>query len=324
MSRRSWILMAVLAATWGASYMFIKIGLRDFSAGFIVCARTALAALVLLPVAVRRGALAELRGHGGDILVLAVLQIVAPFLLITIGEGHIPSALAGILVASAPIFTALIAPLVDQDERARGWGLVGVIVGILGVTLLFGVDLSGDTDALIAGLMVLVAGLCYGLGGLELKRRMTGPRPAGVAAATMATSALLTLPLAIAAPPDSAGADAVGALLALGVIGTGAAFLVFYTLIAEVGPSRASLVAYLAPGFSVGYGVAVLGESITAGTIAGLVLILAGSYLGAQGHPPWRRSPPPVPPEAAAKPDASPDDAGAGAPPGTRAPARAG
>ena len=283
--------MALLAATWGASYMFIKVGLRDFSAGFIVCARTALAALVLLPVAIRRDALRDLRGHGWNILVLALLQIVAPFLLITVGEGHIPSALAGILVASAPIFTALIAPLIDQEERARGWALVGVAVGILGVALLFGVDLSGDSKALIGGLMVLVAGLCYGLGGLELKRRMTGPQPAGIAAATMATSALLTLPLALLAPPHSAGLDSIASLLALGALGTGLAFLIFYTLIAEVGPGRASLVAYLAPGFSVGYGVAVLGESITAGTVAGLALILAGSYLGAEGRLPWRRAP---------------------------------
>jgi drug/metabolite transporter (DMT)-like permease len=289
MTRRSWILMALLAATWGASYMFIKVGLRDFSAGFIVCGRTALAAVVLLPVALRRDALRGLRGHGWDILVLALLQIVAPFLLITVGEHDIPSALAGILVASAPIFTALIAPLVDEDERARGWALAGVAVGIVGVALLFGVDLSGDAAALIAGLMVLVAGLCYGLGGLELKRRMTGSQPAGIAAATMATSTLLTLPLAILTPPRSAGLDSIASLLALGALGTGLAFLIFYTLIAEVGPGRASLVAYLAPGFSVGYGVAVLGESITAGTVAGLALILAGSYLGAEGRPPWRR-----------------------------------
>ena len=308
MTRRSWILMVVLAATWGASYMFIKVGLRDFSAGFIVCARTALAALVLLPVALRRDALRELRGHGGDIVVLALLQVVVPFLLITIGEGHIPSALAGILVAGAPIFTALIAPLVDQDERVHGWAAAGVMVGILGVALLFGVDLRSDTAALIGGLMVLVAGAGYALGGLELKRRMTGRQPAGIAAATMATSALLTLPLAVATPPDSASADAIGALLALGALGTGAAFLVYYTLIAEVGPSRASLVAYLAPGFSVGYGVAVLGESITAGTLAGLALILAGSYLGAEGRPPWRRAPRPVLPEPAS-PSAAPASA---------------
>jgi drug/metabolite transporter (DMT)-like permease len=138
--------------------------------------------------------------------------------------------------------------------------------------------------------MILVASAGYALGALYLKRRMQGVQPAAVAAATMGVSALLTLPVALADLPSAAGADSVSALLALGALGTGIAFLVFYTLIKEVGPARASIVAYLAPGFAVGYGVALLDESITAGTIAGLVLILAGSWLGAEGRLPGRLS----------------------------------
>ncbi len=101
--------MAVLAATWGASYLFIKVGLRDFSPPFLVFARTAIAAAVLLPVALRRGALGALRGRWPVVVLLAVLQVVAPFLLITVGEQHISSSLTAILVAGAPIFTALLA-----------------------------------------------------------------------------------------------------------------------------------------------------------------------------------------------------------------------
>lgn len=292
MNRRSWILMAVLAATWGASYLFIKVGLRDFSPGFIVFARTAMAGAILLPVAARAGALGTLHGHGRDILALAAVQVTLPFLLITFGERHVASSLAGILVASAPIFAAGLSFLYPGAERMKGWGLAGIAVGLVGVALLFGVDLSGDTAALIGGLMVLLAGFGYALAGFELKRRLPGVPPAAVAGATMSLSAVLTLPLAVATPPHSAGPDSIAALLALGALGTGLAFLIFYTLISELGPGRASLVAYLAPAFSLLYGTTLLGEPVTLGAIAGLVLILAGSYLGAQGRLPWRR---PVP-----------------------------
>jgi drug/metabolite transporter (DMT)-like permease len=247
-----------------------------------------LAALVLVPIAHSQGALAPLRPHGRVIVLLAVVQVAVPFLLITFGEKHVASSLAGILVASAPIFTALVAQRIDVDERSRGWGLVGVAVGMVGVALLFGIDLSGDADTLFGGVLVLLASVGYAIGPFVLKRRLAGAEPSGVAASSMALAALLTLPAALADPPSSAGTGPVLAILALGALGTGLAFLVFYTLIAEVGPARASLVAYIAPGFAVVYGVALLDESLTAGTVAGLALILCGSYLGAEGRLPWR------------------------------------
>ncbi len=295
MSRRSWLLMALLAATWGASYLFIKVGLRDFSAPFLVFARTALAALVLLPVALHRQALGALKGRKLSILLLAAFQVVVPFLLITVGERWIPSALAGILVASAPIWAALLAFTPYAPAQRPGHvALGGLGLGMVGVVLLFGFDLGGDGLAVIGGLMVLAAGFFYAAGAIELKKRMEGVDPAAIVAATMSTSALLTLPAALLALPDSAGADALASLIALGVIGTGVAFLIFYGLIADLGAQRASLVAYLAPGFAVGYGVSVLGESVTAGTFVGLALILFGSYIAASGKLPWRASHPNV------------------------------
>ncbi len=279
--------MAVLAATWGASYLFIKIGLRDFSAPFIVFARTALAALVLLPVALHRDALGALRGRGVAIFLLAIVQVVVPFLLITVGERWIPSALAGILVASAPIWTAALAfTAYAPTERPGRIATIGLLVGMAGVALLFGVDLGGDGLALVGGGMVLVAGLLYAMGAIEVKRRMSGVDPAATVAATMGVSAVLTLPAALLTLPDSAGADAIGATLALGVVGTGLAFLIFYGLIVDLGAQRASVVAYLAPGFAVLYGVLALDEAVTPGTFAGLALILGGSWLAASGRAP--------------------------------------
>jgi drug/metabolite transporter (DMT)-like permease len=296
MSRRAWILMALLAATWGASYLFIKVGLRDFTGAQVVCIRTALAAMILIPVAIRLDAFSQLRGLGPNLVLMSVVQVVIPFLLISYAEHYIASSLAGILVASAPIYTALLAIRFDDAERSTGWGLVGVIAGIVGVALLFGVDLSGSWKALIAGVGILFAGLCYAAGAMLLKHRLPGAPAAGVAACTMSIAALITLPVALIHLPSSAGADSISALLALGALGTGVAFLIFYTLISEEGPARASLVAYIAPGFAVIYGVTLLDESITAGTIAGLALILAGSWMGVEGRPPWRgKEPAPVP-----------------------------
>src|SRR6266480_824367 len=143
-NRRAWVQMSALAGLWGASYMFIKVAIDDVSPIIVVWVRLVLAALVLLPIAHSRGALAELRPHLPTILLLSVVQVAAPFLLITFGEQHIASALAGILV------------------------------GIVGVVLLFGVDLSGDSAALLGGLMVLLASLGYAIGPLQMKRRLQG------------------------------------------------------------------------------------------------------------------------------------------------------
>ena len=282
--RRSWILLLILASIWGASYLFIEIALDDMSPALIVFLRTGLAGLSLLPLAMRRGALAGLRPLAGPLVLLAAVQVAVPFLLISVGQEEITSSLAGILVASAPIFTALLAVWIDHDERSTGLRLVGVLVGIVGVGVLLGVDVGGDGAALIGGLMVVLASVGYALGGFYLKRRFAAVQPLGVVTMTMLTSAALTLPVAAFTVGDAQfHAGSVAAIAALGVFGTGVAFVIYYTLIAWVGPARTSVVAYIAPLFAVGYGVTLLDEPITAGTFAGLVLIVAGSWLAAGG-----------------------------------------
>jgi drug/metabolite transporter (DMT)-like permease len=307
MNRRSWLLMALLAALWGASYLFIKVNLDDdMSPVFLVFARLVLGALVLVPLALRDGALAELPRYWRAIVFVAVVQVLVPFLLITFGQRHIASSLAGILVASAPIFTALIASRYDAEERPYGIAISGVFIGIVGVVLLFGVDLSGDATALAGGLMVVLAALGYAIGGLYIKRGLRGMPPIGIAASTVALAALMMAPVAPFAIPEHAPSLAAGAsMLALGAGSTGVGFWIFYTLVRDVGPGRASLVAYIAPGFSVVYGATLLSESITAGAIAGLVLILLGSWIAAEGRLPGRAratavaplEPPPAPAE---------------------------
>ena len=305
MTRRSWIQFFALAALWGASYLFIKVALEDISPAMVVFARTALASLVLLPFAVRAGAFDALRGRPGTVAILALLQVAAPFLLITVGEQDLSSSLTGILVATAPIFTFLLAIRFEREARAQGAAVFGVALGIAGVALLLGIDAGGGAEALLGGAMVVLASLGYALGAFYLRRNFSDAQPVGVVAAAMGASALMMAPLALATlPSEMPGLDTLGSIVALGVGGTGISFLLFYTLIAEIGPTRTSLVAYVAPGFSVVYGVLLLDESFTLATLAGLVLILGGSWLAAESRLPWQPKravavPAPPTPEAA-------------------------
>ena len=284
--------MVALAALWGASYMFIHIALEDgLPAPVVVWLRIALGALALSLMA--RGALASLRGNWRPVAWVGLVQVAAPFLLITYGQRWIPSSLAAILVASAPIFVVLIAPSIDGAETPGGWGIAGIATGIIGVALLFGIDLSGEGKLALGGAMVLLASVGYAFGGLWVRRDLGHVPAVAIAAGTMIVASVLTLVPALASAASQGTGDAgIGtgaALLALGVGGTGIAFLLYFQLIADVGASRASVVAYLAPGFAVTYGALFLGEAITVSTIAGLVLILTGCWIAAEGRAPWAR-----------------------------------
>jgi drug/metabolite transporter (DMT)-like permease len=290
MDRRAWFWLLALGAIWGASYMFIALGLRDLSPAMVAFLRIALAAAVLVPVALAQGALAGARPYAGWLVLVGAVQVAGPFLLISAGETEISSSLAGILVAAAPLFTALLAIWVDHEERSQGLRLAGVLIGFAGVGLLLGVDLGGSGAELLGGLAVVAAALGYAIGGLLVKHRLAGMAPVGMSGLVMTASAVLLLPVAVGTAPGSfPSLGPVAAIVALGVLGTGAAFVIFYWLISTVGPARTLLVTYIAPGFAIVYGALFLSEEITAATIAGLALILAGSWLSAEGRLPGRR-----------------------------------
>ncbi len=296
MSRRDWALLLALSAIWGSSYLFIKIGLRELSPACVVFGRVLAGAAVLVPIAARRRALRGLGAEWRVLVGVALVQVVAPFGLIAAGEQEISSSLAGILVASAPIFAAILALLYDPEDRSDGLRGAGVAVGIVGVVILLGLDLSGSGSELLGGLAVVLASLGYAVGGLILKKRLAGREPIGIAAAVMAIAAVVTAPAAVLGAPSTApGAGPLLAVATLGVLGTGCAFAIFYTLIARVGPSRTFVVSYLAPAFAVVYGAALLSESLTVATFVGLGLILGGSFLAAEGRMPWQPPPDPEP-----------------------------
>jgi drug/metabolite transporter (DMT)-like permease len=290
MDRRSWFWLLALGAIWGASYMFIAIGLRDLSPGMVAFLRIALAAAVLVPVAAAQGALSGARRYAGWLVLIGAVQVAGPFLLISAGEEEISSSLAGILVAAAPLWTAVLAFWVDQEERSQGLRLIGVLVGFAGVGLLLGVDLGGGGSELLGGIAVVAAALGYAIGGLLVKHRLTGMAPVGMSGLVMTASAILLLPVAFSTTPDSfPSVGPLAAVAVLGVLGTGIAFVIFYWLISTVGPARTMIVTYVAPGFAIVYGSVFLSEEITAATIGGLALILAGSWLSAEGRLPGRR-----------------------------------
>jgi drug/metabolite transporter (DMT)-like permease len=290
MDRRAWFWLLALGAIWGASYLFIAIGLRDLSPAMVAFLRIALAAAVLIPVAAAQGALAGARRYAGWLVLVGAVQVAGPFVLISAGEEEISSSLAGILVAAAPLWTAVLAIWVDPQERSHGFRLVGVLVGFSGVGLLLGVDLGGGGSELLGGIAVVTAALGYAVGGFLVKHRLTGMAPVGMSGLVMSASALLLLPAAFATAPDSfPSLGPLAAVVALGVVGTGIAFAIFYWLISTVGPARTLIVTYVAPGFAIVYGAVFLSERITVATIAGLALILVGCWLSAEGRLPGRR-----------------------------------
>ncbi len=293
MNRRSWTLLLAIAALWGSSYLFIKVALEDLAPAAVVCIRCALGALALLPLAIRRGALGPLRGHLRDVAIFAVVQVSVPFVLISVGEQEVSSSLAGILVATAAVWTAMLAPLLDRDESLGPFGAVGIGVGIAGVALILGVDVGGDGPELVGAGLIVAASLSYALSGYFLKRRLKGLPGIGVVSVTMLASALYLLPATLLTlRPETPDLETVGSMAALGLGCTGLAFLLFYTLISEAGPSRAAIVAYVSPAFAVIYGITLLDESFTLGTAAGLALIIAGSWLAVEGR---RFARPPTP-----------------------------
>jgi drug/metabolite transporter (DMT)-like permease len=318
MSRRSWTLLLCVAAVWGGSFMLTSIAIRDLSVPVVALLRTGVGALVLLPIALARGALAEFRRQLGPVFLLGVVQLAAPFLLLGYGQRSVASGLAGILVSSTPLWTALLAVWIDHEERSRGRGLVGLAVGFVGVALLCGLELSGSLDTLLGAAMLLLGALSYALGGFLGKDRVRGMTPVGAITGAMLTGTVALVPLALATLPDRApGLGPLAAAIALGAVSGGLGWLMYYTVLAASGPAKAAIALYLVPAFAVVYGVVLLGEQLTAAAIVGLALVVSGSWLAAsQGRRP--RRPPhrttPTSPHSAAAIDRSSAAAGGAAP----------
>jgi drug/metabolite transporter (DMT)-like permease len=287
-SRRAWTVFAAVSVLWGFPYLFIKIAIDGGVPPLpLAWARIVLAALVLLPIAWRSGALRSLRGRGRWLLAFALIEIAIPFSLLPTGEQTVASSTAAIAIAAAPLFVAILAIRFEPAERAGGVRLVGLLIGLAGVVALVGVDIGGDAAELRGVAAVLLAALGYAIGPMILKRHLGDLDPVALMGVCLAIAGLALTPLALAtAPSDVPSAGALASIVVLGVLCTALALVLMAVLIGEAGPGRALVVTYVNPVIAVALGVVFLGESPGVGAIAGLALILAGSWLATDGRLP--------------------------------------
>jgi drug/metabolite transporter (DMT)-like permease len=282
MARRYPLMLATVALLWGASFMFIKVGVRELAPATLVLGRIGIGALTLaliVPFMVgTRTALTAIRENLGWLVVVGLINIALPFWLLSWGETRIDSGLASIIQGAVPIFNAVIAFGFFRDVRVTGLRLAGVAIGFVGVALLVGAQPHGKVLGAVA---VVGMALCYATGQLLAARQLSGVPPAVVAFATTAVAAIAMAPLGIAqAPSHMPHWKTIGAVLALAIPLTALAFLLFYAIIAGAGAAYASLVTYLVPPIALFYGAIFLGERFGAAAIGGLALILGGVALG--------------------------------------------
>jgi drug/metabolite transporter (DMT)-like permease len=287
MSARAWWLFATVSVVWGIPYLFIKLAVEDLSPIAVAFGRLAVAFALLLPYAWHKRALRGLGRHWRILLVYSIVEICLPWPLIGFGEQRVSSGLAAILIAAVPLIVALIALRVDHEERAEGARLVGLFVGFAGVVVLLGLDVAGRPGELIGGFAILLAAVGYAIGPMIIKHRFAGLDPLGPITASMGISALALLPFVVAAPPSGTpSAQTIMSVVVLGVACSAAGFLFFFALIAEVGPGKATVITFVNPVVAVALGIALLGEGLGPSAVAGLLLILAGSWLSTGGKLP--------------------------------------
>ena len=276
-SRRDAALLLLLSAIWGSSFLFIKLGVDVLEPSVVVLGRLVIGALFLLALLPGRGGLAPLRGHLRPLVVLGALNNALPFWLLGFAETRLDSGLTAVIQAAAPIFTVILASRIDVSQRVTGTRLIGVGLGFVGVALLVGVQSGGNVVAAIA---VLGVACCYAISVLYAGRTVRALPPLQVSLGQLACAAVLMAPFGLAQLPETMPTAKVWlAVIALGVLGSGIAYLLYFAIIASAGASRAILVTYLVPAFALAYGAVFLDEAVTATALAGLGLVLAGTAL---------------------------------------------
>ena len=293
-SSRAWAAFAAMSIIWGTPYLLIKVAVDDgVPPAFLAFVRLAMAAVVLLALAWHAGLLATPRGRWHWIAVYAVLELALPFPLIAAGEQHVDSSVAAIVIATAPLLVTVLALRFDHAERASGRRLAGLLIGLAGVAALVGVDIAGEPDELLGAGAIGLAALGYAAGPMLLNRKLGDLDARVTMGASLAVAAVLLAPAAALWPPQTTpSTGALASLVALGLVCTAAALVIFTVLIAEVGPGRALVITYVNPVIAVALGVALLDERPGPGTLAGLLLILGGSWLATRERPATR--PPPA------------------------------
>jgi drug/metabolite transporter (DMT)-like permease len=290
MSARAWLAFAAMSILWGIPYLFIKVAVDDgVPPVFVAWARVVLAAVVLVLLAWRAGALRSLRGRARWLLLYAIAEISIPFPLIAFGETRVSSSTTAIVIATVPTIGALLALRVAPGERVTGRRLAGMLIGFAGVVALVGIDVSGDARALLGVGAVLLAAGGYAVGPLVIAHGLGDLDGRATMGVSLALAAVVLTPVAALDPPrEVPPAGAIAAIVVLGLVCTAAAFVTFNVLLRTAGVSRSMIITYVNPVVALALGVALLDEQPGAGTLVGLLLILAGSWLSTDGRLPPR------------------------------------
>jgi drug/metabolite transporter (DMT)-like permease len=277
-----------MSVIWGLPYLLIKVAVGGVPVPVLVLARVALGAALLVPFALRGGQFRALKPVWPWLLLFAVVEMIMPWFALSEAERGISSSLTGLLIASTPIVVAVISLFLRGGDRLGPVRWTGLLIGLGGVTLLAGPHLVGSHGSARSVAEVLFVSLCYATGPLIANRKLTGIPPVAMTAACLVIASVIYAPLAAINWPSAVpSANVLLSIAGLAVVCTAAAFLIFFQLISEAGPARASVITYINPAIAVGLGVAVLGEHVTVTMLAAFGTILVGSVLATR---PTRRS----------------------------------
>jgi drug/metabolite transporter (DMT)-like permease len=288
MSRKALWLFLAAGLAWGVPYFFIAVAVKDFSTYSIVLIRVLVGALVLIPLALKTGALKLALKHWRWVLLFAFLEMVGPWWLITEAGRHISSGLTGLLIATVPFFAVVIASFLGDKSVWHPKTILGLVLGFSGVVALVGIDsFAGFIDPLWVGAVIL-ASVGYALAPAIISHKIGFVPTAGVVSLSMVMvgvvyliPALSQLPAEIAAQP---AIESWIAVLVLGVVCSAIAFIIFFALIKEIGAARATLITYLNTLVALVLGIVFLNEPITPGLIVGIPLVLVGSWFAGRRH----------------------------------------
>ncbi|MDE1046060.1 MAG: DMT family transporter [Candidatus Nanopelagicales bacterium] len=290
MSKRGAILFLSLGLLWGIPYLLIKVSVEYLSPEVIIFLRVFLAATILLPVVVKRGYLRQLKGHWKWVFVFAIVEIAFPFGALTFAEIKLSSSMAGLLIAAVPIVSAIFAWRLGIDDRITGNRVLGLAIGIVGVASLVGLDVTGSELFSVALIAITVVG--YALGPIIVSQKLSQAPALAVIAMAMVINSVIYAPFAfISRPTESVPMNVWLSVAVLGAVCTALTFILFFSLVAEVGPARTTVITYINPAVAVILGVLVLSEPITLGLIIGFPLILLGSFLATRKGPAFESEP---------------------------------
>ncbi|HUY73105.1 MAG TPA: DMT family transporter [Candidatus Dormibacteraeota bacterium] len=284
MTRRGLFLFAAMCVIWGIPYLLIRIAVDELSPAMLVFLRTGVGALILMPVVIARGGLRGIGARWVPLVAFAAAEVGIPWLMLATAEQKLPSSLAGLLISAVPLVATVIAPLFGNRDWIGATGVVGLLVGMAGVAAIVGFDLRASAPLALVEMGVVAIG--YAVGPAILSRYLTGMPSVSVIGISLTLCALVYAPAAIVQWPHAVPSVSVLASVAtLAVVCTAIAFLLFFALIAEIGPVRATVITYINPAVAAALGVTVLRESFTFGMALGFVLVIAGSVLATRRRP---------------------------------------